>query len=58
MIDNDPLLDEMDLLKGKTAVDQKDTAYYCYEHTCTQPMTTIEEFFSEYKKEKQITSTS
>ena len=58
LIDNDPLLDEMDLLKGKTAVDQKDAVYYCYEHTCTQPMTTIEEFFSEYKKEKQIPSTS
>ncbi len=46
---NDPLIDQLDLLKGKTSIDQKNTAYYCYEYTCTQPMTTIEEFISEYK---------
>lgn len=57
LIENDPLLDEMDLLKGKTAIDQKVTVYYCYEFTCTPPMTTIEEFISEYKREKQTTST-
>jgi uncharacterized protein YyaL (SSP411 family) len=57
LVENDPLLEEMDLLKGKTAVDQKDTVYYCYEFTCTQPMTTIEEFVSEYKKERQTAST-
>jgi len=51
--ENDPLMNQLDLLKNKTAVDQKDTAYYCYKFTCSQPMTTIEDFISEYKKDNK-----
>ena len=49
LAENDPIIDQLDLLKGKITIEHKNTAYYCYEYTCTQPMTTIEEFISEYK---------
>ena len=43
----DPLESELDrkipLLKGKTAVDNRATAYFCRNYACQQPVTTLQE---------------